>query len=60
MTKTIIINGLGFVGWQAAIILTGVVVGYVLGWEPKFAADTTIAVQMFFSGFALRGWLEGV
>jgi hypothetical protein len=51
---------LGFVGWQAAIILTGVVVGYVLGWEPKFAADTTIAVQMFFSGFALRGWLEGV
>lgn len=55
-TKTFIANAITFAGSQAAIILSGVIVGMALGWDPKFAADVTVETQMLFAGFIIRGW----
>lgn len=57
ITKTFIANAIGFIGSQAAILLAGVIGGYVIGWTPEFAASVTVAVQMAVAGFTVRGWL---
>jgi hypothetical protein len=57
MAKTFTANAIEFIGSQAATLLAGTVIGYALGWEPKFAADVTVAVQMSVAGFTIRGWL---
>jgi hypothetical protein len=57
MSRTIIINAIGFIGSQAAIILSGAVVGMVLGWTPAFAAEVTVQAQMLAAGFCIRGWI---
>jgi hypothetical protein len=54
--KTILLNAIGFVGSQAALLLAGVVVGYAVGWTPEFTASVVVAAQMAVAGWTIRGW----
>lgn len=55
--KTILANGIGFIGSQAAILVVGTVIGYAIGWTPEFIASVVAGVQMGVAGFTIRGWM---
>lgn len=56
--RTIVIEGVEFVGVMGGLLLVGAAFGYVMGWDAKYAADVTMMMQMFCTGFFVRGWLE--
>lgn len=55
-TKTFITNAISFAGSQAAILVAGVIGGYLMGWTSEHTASVTVAIQMAYAGWTIRGW----
>lgn len=51
MTKTFIANAITFIGTELTILVAGVIVGMVFGWEPTTTANLVMAAQAAYAGF---------
>jgi hypothetical protein len=58
VTKTFVTNAIEFVGAQAAVLLAGTIIGYVVGWTPEYTAEVIVAAQCALGGWMVRGWIE--